>query len=345
MITVPTVLVLGAGASLDYGFPLGRELIRLILSLTIVNDKPFEDGLYARYFQDMPPMPTPIPHPMSDIWEALSISGTSVWLFQNALIAANPPSIDAFLEDRLDDYFTSIGKAAIAKALIPSEDVSKLDWQPQEGLYDYLWDRLRAKVTKFNENKLSVITFNYDRSLEYFLFRRLKHTYNLDDNDAADLLNSIEIVHMYGKLGEPSFWAGKEGRDYSTDDSPLEIEKCMKGIKVIGERSTDTGEFQRAHELLGQAERACFLGFSYDETNVERLGINQFNIPIFGTAVGMGASEIMEARERLRCPNALQQIVLRRFNVLDALKNFPVLLGYTADYDESLVDKQLHDLG
>jgi len=32
---------------------------------------------------------------------------------------------------------------------------------------------------EFQNNKLAIVTFNYDRSLEQYFYQRLKHTYSL----------------------------------------------------------------------------------------------------------------------------------------------------------------------
>jgi hypothetical protein len=53
----------------------------------------------------------------------------------------------------------------------------------------------------FEDNKLSVITFNNDRSLEAFLFLSLQNLYGFDVKTALERLDKIPIVHLYGSLG------------------------------------------------------------------------------------------------------------------------------------------------
>lgn len=49
---------------------------------------------------------------------------------------------------------------------------------------------------------LAVITFNYDRSLEVFLYQSIKYRYNLSDQDACRAFKSIPIIHPHGILGD-----------------------------------------------------------------------------------------------------------------------------------------------
>ena len=96
MITKQTVLILGAGASVPYGFPTGRSLL---LQITDELAPEGDSGLRQ------------ILLPFSD-------EHTSE--FQAELLASNQPSVDAFIENR--PSFTDIGKAAIAKKLIDCEN-------------------------------------------------------------------------------------------------------------------------------------------------------------------------------------------------------------------------------
>ena len=97
MITKPTVLILGAGASMPYQFPSGKKLREKICREI---KEPLKDLF------DVPSKKAEVEHFIS----SFSRSGTS--------------SIDAFLEYRTE--FMEIGKLAIALALIPSENEGKL---------------------------------------------------------------------------------------------------------------------------------------------------------------------------------------------------------------------------
>ena len=135
MILKRTVLILGAGASVDYGFPLGRTLITQIC---------------ARLSQKTT---------TRDLLIDCKIAETHIDQFQRQLAASNLPSIDAFLENRPE--FEKIGKAAIAAILIPCELEQKLKRKEGQYLwYEHLHSKLIQRKNEFTRNKLSVVTFN-----------------------------------------------------------------------------------------------------------------------------------------------------------------------------------------
>src|SRR5438094_963846 len=96
MIEKRTVLILGAGASIPYGFPSGRHLRELILRTA----------------------------PLRKLMNEIGFEWSLIDDFQSSLQAADPPSVDVFLEGRQD--LLEIGKAAIAAALLPFESDSAL---------------------------------------------------------------------------------------------------------------------------------------------------------------------------------------------------------------------------
>src|ERR1041384_2040838 len=126
MITEETVLILGAGASADYGYPLGRELMLNICDSLKKGFSPLYKNLVNCSFHS------------SDIER-----------FATDLRECNLQSIDAFLENRSE--FEKIGKAAIAGTLIPHEDVLRLS---RTGWYEYLHSLLIGRKQEFMNNKL-----------------------------------------------------------------------------------------------------------------------------------------------------------------------------------------------
>ena len=131
MITKKTVFILGAGTSIPYGYPSGRELLEVIV----------------------PPPATP---------------GSS----RSSLEKSSLPSVDFFLEKQPD--FINLGKVSIATIIMSLEDPKKLyNFKLREkGIYHYLYNQMVSgckEISEFGNNKISFITFNYDRSLESFL--------------------------------------------------------------------------------------------------------------------------------------------------------------------------------
>ena len=277
MIMDNTVLVLGALASMPYGFPSGRELFFII-----------KRGLniYTRGKRIL--------------WEKLRTLGIEekvILNFRSALNYADPPSVDAFLEYRSE--FLDVGKLSIALILIPYEDERRLfniggSADMPTSWYRYLMDKLDAKdCDEFKYNKLSVITFNYDRSWEHYLFTALKYRYGITDDECAESLSSIPIIHVHGSLGSLSWQACNYSRPYENTNDLSEIQKASKQIIVMSEKDESAPDFHRVFKLMEEASKIYFLGFGYHNTNLRRLGmgrlVNKANR--FGTSVGIGNAE------------------------------------------------------
>jgi hypothetical protein len=253
MIEKHTVLVLGAGASAPYDFPTAGELRdRIILELP--DEHTFEEAKPG------------------DSSEALVTCGhpkKHLAHFREELLLSMQPSVDMFLEGRPD--FIELGKDVIAAFLIPREDTRNLGRPFGMHWYKYLFQRMGSRIGDVTDSLLSVITFNYDRSLEYFLFNTYQRAFGLSEKEAAQLLGSMPLVHVYGDLGKPAFWNARDGRPYVPERTPESIRRAASSIKIMDERTEESEEFQRAHEMIRNAEVLCFLGFGYHETNLARL--------------------------------------------------------------------------
>ncbi|MCH7760389.1 hypothetical protein IIA15_03170 [candidate division TA06 bacterium] len=299
MIQRETLLVLGAGASVPYGFPDGHTLAQQIwnkLSETV--EDPLKLQLQECGFE------------LKEIYE-----------FKKELQLSHQPSVDAFLENRQE--YINIGKAAIAAKLIPYELLQVLD-REGGGLkwYEYLFNQMSGSRNDFEKNNLSIVTLNYDRSLEYFLFRALKHSYGLIDNEAVDLLKSIPIIHLYGQLGKPDFY-DKTGRPFTPEVSQVNIKKCIDEIQIFHELVEDSAELKEARELVSKSEILCFLGFGYHPENIKRLSINESfkGINMLGSVYQFGKNEINQVHRLLK---GRIRVGANNENALQFLRNHPV---------------------
>lgn len=269
MITKPTVLILGAGASIPYGFPSGRELLKRVVSSLDQN----ASGNWIKKLMDF------------------GIRGDVIRTFSYELKYSGRPSVDAFLEHRAE--FLKVGKLAIALGLIPCEEEHRLfDIHREEpGWYEYLFNKLDAPFDKFDENKLSIITFNYDRSIEHYLFKALKSSYGKSDDECSKKLNEIPIIHVHGQLGKLP-WQGEPARPYSANYRTADLKTASEQITVISEDIDTSPTFKRAFKLLRDAEKIFFFGFGYHDVNLRRLRIDKLEKKeILGTAYGLGFAE------------------------------------------------------
>lgn len=283
------VLVLGAGASFAYGFPLGKDLRQRILSIGVQTAK--ASGLVRERSEQ------------KDIRELVK--------FQESFRSSQLYSIDAFLARQ--PIFSEIGKKCIALVLLMCEGSKQL-FSEEEGKdhwYQYLFNRLaQHDWDELTFDGIAVVTFNYDRSLEHFLYVALQSAYGKSAHEAAKKLKSLRIVHVYGALcehmpGHPSYLNCDGNYDRE------KVEAAAAGLVVIPEGRVDSETLVRAREWLAGARSICFLGFGFDDMNVDRLAeggacdyFRQFSTGstarrIVGTCKGMKWLEISSAYARL----------------------------------------------
>lgn len=299
MIETPTILILGAGASYPYGFPLGRKLVEDILELFPQSNHSDDRIRSANSHFDI-------------MLGNLDIDISLMNRFSRNLRDSKIDSIDSFLENKDNSEFLAIGKMSILYTLHNYEhsNILRLDnW------YRILWNALYVDTKSkdgFKLNKVSIITYNYDRSLEYYLLSCIKSSYGLDDREAYVLLSStIKIVHIHGKIGVFNIEnqvAKTPINMFNTLDYGVKIvdkdklKLLSNNIKIIhDENINESDELKEANEILMSTERICFLGFSYATDNMSRLKIDnrEGKKVICGSAFDMTDLEI----ERIRSKN------------------------------------------
>jgi hypothetical protein len=140
-ISKPTVLILGAGASKPYGFPTGEELFDGVRQLQV--------------------------HEVSD--EISPSQSDHAGPLQLAVRSSLHRSLDAMLERRSE--LVEAGKAYTARRLLRAEAAAREAVADAPGTwYHILWDAMDlASLEAFRATPLKIITYNYDRSLEYAL--------------------------------------------------------------------------------------------------------------------------------------------------------------------------------
>jgi len=204
---------------------------------------------------------------------SLGIRSKSLDPFYGALRDSAAPSIDSFLEHRPE--FMEIGKAHIAYHLIQREDPGTLNsTQPSGKWYDYLF-RLVASCPfdqLCSKEQLAILTFNYDRSLEFWLRRTIQAQYGKTQAETIEVLRRLPIIHVYGSLG---VLPGGEGpsRDYEPEVTTDKLRIAMAGIRIISEGQAESPPLTEARRQLRSASHVVFLGFGYHPENVKRLDL------------------------------------------------------------------------
>jgi hypothetical protein len=199
--------------------------------------------------------------------------------FVEALNGTLEKSLDAMLETRND--ITAVGKAYMARVLLSCERKARLSKADLAGAwYRELWSAISAdSLEQVSRCPLTIITFNYDRSLEYSLVRALQTRFPAPLDKCAAALSSIGPIHLHGSLGllpefappgQPFVTSVPYGGDVP-DITPRNCEDAARAIRIIHEAQPQDEAFVRARTALSTADRILFLGFGYARQNVERL--------------------------------------------------------------------------
>lgn len=286
MIKLPTTLILGAGASVPYGYPTGEVLRSSIIELataigvrpkagtTSVNGKYVNTDLVSsarELFGDKATFPD------KELYDNKELHKEFVTAFSGDKSSS---TIDRFLYDHSD--FAEIGRyyavlallicqyhAQVAQKSLPyprivdaSNESKNDDW------YASLVGRLRpgcdSKDALESNNNLQILTFNYDRSLDLYLEHHLANTQR---HKGADWTKVVQIEHLYGEL--PA--APMDTNSINLKGLPLHAWNNRSKIRLIGER-TEAGR-SKLHSHMINAKRIVFIGFGFDEDNIELLGL------------------------------------------------------------------------
>ena len=253
MIGTPIAFVLGAGASSCYGFPLGQRLCRLVV-------EEFREGAGSH-----------VPFLRNTAY-----SEEDLEQFITELRYSGRNSIDAFLENRRE--FLQIGKAAMSFLLMAKEQPDALWNFNANNWMRYLYERMRVPtLEEFAQNEVAFITFNFDRSLDNFLFESLKRTFGATNDAVASVLSKIRLIHLHGRLGYLPWQSNELVRPYSPELSRSAVEMCIQDIKLVHEELKDgrDEDFTEAKRLLNLSERIYLLGFGFGDVNVSRLALAQ----------------------------------------------------------------------
>lgn len=148
------------------------------------------------------------------------------------------------------------------------------------------------------------------------------------------MVQTIPIIHLYGSLGRLP-WQ-KHAVGLSQNVTPFGVEsltydnlaKAADSIQIISDSNGVTPEFDKAKEILENADHIYFLGFGFYKKNVERLG-NEWskykptwsNKIIMGTAYrldGTGQANAFKfSHEHLSVDAFLNRMVTPRVTLFD----------------------------
>jgi len=291
-----TVFVLGAGASCPYGYPSGAHLREHIcFSISPLDQKELVQAAVEK--DGLPSVAN-----FTRTFEGSSTKSIDLFMARNPKLAPVGKYIIAFETFRAEQRSKFRERAEWVQetykrhhpndtgreAYLKRKDFQGGDW------YSYLFNRLTdglVNLPDFSSGELVFITFNYDRSLEYFLYESFRNSFTeVPESQVIQCLKKLKILHVYGQIAPLKWQDSEQGVDYRPQISEALLQKVSSNIRTVyGEKQNP--ELLESQNLLKQANEIFFLGFGYAPENMEVLGLSGVIPPgacrVYGTAFGL----------------------------------------------------------
>jgi len=243
-----SLFILGAGVSVDHLYPTGQELLEDIVNILDGRIPIFEqvdlgNGLEFTNKTILAILLCLKESKNAEIFNEKQFEEYAqlIDFFHTRLRFSTPRSIDDFIDSQIKNELlkekqqkiANIGKVLIVLRLIRYEnrsleynsciddnhpDCKTSRYKQKRTFFTELWQQLYG-ASSYNDflnnlKKISFITFNYDRLLEYFLYNSAKHFFPLYAQQLQnDLSNVLDVTHMYGRLGHLG-WEHSTGIEY-----------------------------------------------------------------------------------------------------------------------------------
>jgi hypothetical protein len=306
-----TLFVVGAGASKEFGLPLGPELAATIAGKVNITARDWGHDVQTGDVDIASQLHRRDHKRLSNFTSACHTIRDGVQMAS---------SIDDFLDAHASNEDVKIvGKIAIAKSILEEERKSKLFFD-KSNFYN------KMKVNKFEGTWLikfirmlgrgvpkeridtifhnaAFIVFNYDRCIEQCLYHALQQLYAVPAPQAAEILSKLTIIHPYGAVGHLKTESTPSGVAFGGEHDRLSENYAMLSdrIKTYTEQVDDEQDLAVIHDEVRKAERLVFLGFAFHDQNVALIKPNGplARKDIYATAFGMSSSDVQVIEAQL----------------------------------------------
>ena len=313
-----TVFVIGAGASSEVNLPTGHQLKEKIAQLLdirfqhgisqISGDRTITDALResTKYSSHQNDELNSYLHEAQHIGDALQLA----------------LSIDNFIDQHRDNEKIALcGKLAIVKSILEAEGHSLLYFKQDRidstisfkslektwylNFFRLLTENCQKDELKERFDSITLIIFNYDRCVEFFILKALQKTYKIDEKEAADLVKCLSIYHPYGSVGLLPSLATNNTIAFGQLPNANQLLALAQQIKTFTE-GTDpkSSDIQEIKEHMARATHLCFIGFAFHKLNMNLItpASEIKNAPIvrcFATAYGVSDSNKEEISQKI----------------------------------------------
>jgi hypothetical protein len=268
--------ILGAGSSAEIGMPIGsslKEQIELCLDFTV------SDGMITggnALVRDA----------IIHLANSSKVEGVAL-IHAARLISRSMPqalSIDNFINShRSNPNVAIVGKLAIAACILEAERASKIYTKPErdsklvvKNASETWYNALFQKITQYRQvdeipkalSGVRIITFNYDRTLEFFLSKSLQNFYGISHAESIEILTNLKIYHPYGTVG--ALWPSENNSiiAFGKNPSPLELIASSKDLRTFTEEvAQGAATLEAFRACIWGASNIICLGYAFHELN------------------------------------------------------------------------------
>lgn len=256
-------------------------------------------------------------------------------------------SIDTVLDQHdTDPLIAACGKLAIVHFLCQAEAKSILRLTPRvagdlpiQGSETWLYQLgqlvtsgvPRSRVDRCLD-ELSIVCFNYDRSIEHFLPHAMVMAFGMSLREAQAIVAAkLRIYHPYGTIGRLP-WQQGEGADVEWGtEQPWNIHNLAVGIRTSGDIMRDHAALKVMHGMMSNAKRIVFAGFGYQPQNMDMLidyGLSH-DPEVIGTVWGLSAVNVAAVTRTLQRKCGLEtpeNLLLGAQRANDLMRDYAMLL-------------------
>jgi len=311
MITKKTVFITGAGASSAYGFPIGKTYKESIVKAA----RELNDQLYYT-----------------------KLNGRNVWDYSDVvdLISKFEKSDFNSFDDwiSLNSNKSKVLKMIMAHAMIIAESKSNIhECDDKDNYLKTIWLKVIDGVNSYEDyfkNNVSFVTFNYDRSIEYYLWENINSSFgDCTDGQKIEMFEHIKIFHVYGSI--PFYVDSYENtqlRDYLAFENKSYIDQnyfdllcdISYKLRIVPDLKTDLF----SHVVFDSCNKIIILGFGFDKNNVSLLNLNSSNHSgnIISTCKSLSNQRKDELKLQMRKFNGMYRLTFSEETIVDVLNKY-----------------------
>ena len=194
-------------------------------------------------------------------------------------------SIDVILEQHSGDALvTTCGKLAIAHFISQAEAKSTLRLEPRipgdlplQGTEAWLYHLARLVTSGVPRMKaercldeLSIVNFNYDRSIEHFLPHAFVMAFGMTLQEAQRIIASqLKVLRPFGSIGRLPWQPGQAPELEWASENPWNLYNIATQILTFSERQNDRQAIMAIQNAVAGSRRLVILGFSFQPQNVD----------------------------------------------------------------------------